>query len=243
MRAHIGFVAVATQVGYAAGLLFFVPLGDVAERRKLMLRMYAGVSVALVLAAFAQSLTWMIVGERADRADGVGDSRGAADSAGPGAARAARAGDRHGDDGAAAGDSAGADLRGLAEPVERLAHRVRGCGGDECVLRAVHLSRDAADEGAGIADVCERRCARCGRCSARSRCCARRVCWARWCLRRSAVSGRRWRSCSKRTTAWGREWRGRSAWLGQRGRWRRRLPEGSRTGAEHDMWYRRRAQR
>jgi predicted MFS family arabinose efflux permease len=58
---HIGFVAVATQVGYAAGLLFFVPLGDVAERRKLMLRMYAGVSVALLLAAFAQNLTWMIV--------------------------------------------------------------------------------------------------------------------------------------------------------------------------------------
>jgi predicted MFS family arabinose efflux permease len=58
---HIGFVAVATQVGYAAGLLLFVPLGDVAERRKLMLRMYAGVSVALLLAAFAQNLTWMIV--------------------------------------------------------------------------------------------------------------------------------------------------------------------------------------
>ncbi|HEV2577370.1 MAG TPA: MFS transporter [Acidobacteriaceae bacterium] len=57
---HIGFVAVATQVGYAAGLLFFVPLGDVAERRKLMLRMYAGVSVALVLAAFAQNLAWLI---------------------------------------------------------------------------------------------------------------------------------------------------------------------------------------
>ncbi|HTV08483.1 MAG TPA: MFS transporter [Candidatus Aquilonibacter sp.] len=58
---HIGFVAVVTQIGYAAGLLFFVPLGDVAERRTLMLRMYAGVSVALVLAAFAQNLTWLIV--------------------------------------------------------------------------------------------------------------------------------------------------------------------------------------
>ncbi|HEY4010662.1 MAG TPA: MFS transporter [Acidobacteriaceae bacterium] len=57
----IGFVAVATQVGYAAGLLFFVPLGDVAERRALMMRMYAGVSGALLLAAFAQNLAWMIV--------------------------------------------------------------------------------------------------------------------------------------------------------------------------------------
>src|SRR5580692_9827611 len=57
---QVGFVAVATQVGYAAGLLFFVPLGDVAERRGLMLRMYVGVTVALVLAAFSQNLAWMI---------------------------------------------------------------------------------------------------------------------------------------------------------------------------------------
>jgi predicted MFS family arabinose efflux permease len=57
---QVGFVAVATQVGYAAGLLFFVPLGDVAERRALMLRMYLGVTVALVLAGFAQNLSWMI---------------------------------------------------------------------------------------------------------------------------------------------------------------------------------------
>jgi predicted MFS family arabinose efflux permease len=55
------FVAVATQLGYAAGILCFVPLGDVAERRALMMRMYAAVSVALLLAAVAQGLTWMIV--------------------------------------------------------------------------------------------------------------------------------------------------------------------------------------
>jgi predicted MFS family arabinose efflux permease len=55
------FVAVATQLGYAAGILCFVPLGDVAEGRALMMRMYAGVSVALLLAAFARGLTSMIV--------------------------------------------------------------------------------------------------------------------------------------------------------------------------------------
>jgi predicted MFS family arabinose efflux permease len=57
----MGFVAVATQVGYALGILFFVPLGDVAERRALMVRMYSAVSGALLLCAFAQSLTWLIV--------------------------------------------------------------------------------------------------------------------------------------------------------------------------------------
>jgi len=56
----MAFVAVATQVGYALGLLFFVPLGDVAERRALMMRMYAGCAVALVLIGFAQGLAWMI---------------------------------------------------------------------------------------------------------------------------------------------------------------------------------------
>jgi predicted MFS family arabinose efflux permease len=58
---HTGFVAVATQVGYALGLLFFVPLGDVLERRALMMRMYAAVSVALVLTALAPTLAWLLV--------------------------------------------------------------------------------------------------------------------------------------------------------------------------------------
>jgi predicted MFS family arabinose efflux permease len=57
-----GFVAVATQVGYAVGLLFFVPLGDLLERRALMMRMFAAVAVALVLVALAPSLSWLIAG-------------------------------------------------------------------------------------------------------------------------------------------------------------------------------------
>ncbi|HVG26257.1 MAG TPA: MFS transporter [Acidobacteriaceae bacterium] len=56
----MGFVAVATQVGYAAGLLLFVPLGDIAERRTLMMRLYGGASVALLLAGLAHGLAWMI---------------------------------------------------------------------------------------------------------------------------------------------------------------------------------------
>ena len=53
-------VATATQVGYAAGMLSFVPLGDVAERRGLMMRLYGAAAVALLLVALANSLVWMI---------------------------------------------------------------------------------------------------------------------------------------------------------------------------------------
>jgi len=56
----MGFVAVATQIGYACGIMSFVPLGDVTDRRKLMMRMYACVSVALLIAALAQNLTTAI---------------------------------------------------------------------------------------------------------------------------------------------------------------------------------------
>lgn len=58
---QIGFVAVATQIGYAVGLLCFVPLGDVLERRALMVRMYGAVAVSLLLVAFAPSMLWLIV--------------------------------------------------------------------------------------------------------------------------------------------------------------------------------------
>jgi predicted MFS family arabinose efflux permease len=59
---HTGFVAVATQVGYAVGLLFFVPLGDVLERRGLMMRMYGAVAIALLLVAVAPNLQLLIAG-------------------------------------------------------------------------------------------------------------------------------------------------------------------------------------
>ena len=59
---HTGFVAVATQVGYAVGLLLFVPLGDVLERRALMMRMYGAVAVGLLLVAMAPTLAWLIAG-------------------------------------------------------------------------------------------------------------------------------------------------------------------------------------
>ncbi len=56
-----GFVAVATQIGYAVGMLLFVPLGDVLERRALIMRMFGGVAVALLLVAMAPTLNLLIV--------------------------------------------------------------------------------------------------------------------------------------------------------------------------------------
>jgi len=56
------FVSGATQVGYALGLLLFVPLGDVLERRALMMRMYAAVTLALLLVSLAPTLAWLIAG-------------------------------------------------------------------------------------------------------------------------------------------------------------------------------------
>ena len=79
-----GFVAVATQVGYAVGLLFFVPLGDVLERRALMMRMYGAVAVGLLLVAAAPSIESVDRRQRSDRDVGFGDSCRVADCAGPG---------------------------------------------------------------------------------------------------------------------------------------------------------------
>jgi predicted MFS family arabinose efflux permease len=51
-----GIVAVLTQVGYAVGLIAFVPLGDGVEPRRLMLMLLGAVTVALLAEALAPSL-------------------------------------------------------------------------------------------------------------------------------------------------------------------------------------------
>jgi predicted MFS family arabinose efflux permease len=59
--AAAGQVAVATQIGYALGMLLFVPLGDTMERRRLIARMFAGVSIALLLEACSPSLPLLLL--------------------------------------------------------------------------------------------------------------------------------------------------------------------------------------
>nr|WP_252263783.1 MFS transporter [Paracidobacterium acidisoli] len=57
--AHSGSVAVATQIGYAVGILSFVPLGDLFERRRLIVQLFAGVALSALLAAIAPTL-WVL---------------------------------------------------------------------------------------------------------------------------------------------------------------------------------------
>ncbi|EMQ1490898.1 MFS transporter [Enterobacter kobei] len=57
-----GFIVTAAQLGYAAGLLFLVPLGDMFERRMLIVSMTLLAAGGMLITATSQSLTMMIVG-------------------------------------------------------------------------------------------------------------------------------------------------------------------------------------
>ena len=57
----IGIVATLTQVGYALGNLVLVPLGDIVERKKLILSLLSISCIPLALAAFATNVLWLII--------------------------------------------------------------------------------------------------------------------------------------------------------------------------------------
>lgn len=53
-------VAMFTQIGYAAGLLLIIPLGDMFQRKKIILIDFMFIILSLLVFAFSQSLTVMI---------------------------------------------------------------------------------------------------------------------------------------------------------------------------------------
>ncbi|WP_413557048.1 MFS transporter [Bdellovibrio sp. HCB209] len=58
---EIGIIPTLTQVGYALGMLFLVPMGDMFERRRLIVITSLLVTIALLMAATATGLWMMIV--------------------------------------------------------------------------------------------------------------------------------------------------------------------------------------
>ncbi|AXG44216.1 MFS transporter [Photorhabdus laumondii subsp. laumondii] len=55
-----GWIATLTQIGYAAGLLFFGPLGDTISRRKLIFCLLIGNIISLILCATAPNFTCLL---------------------------------------------------------------------------------------------------------------------------------------------------------------------------------------
>lgn len=56
---QMGVVATLAQVGYGLGMLLFVPLGDLLDRRRLILSLLLAVSTALAAAALATDYVWL----------------------------------------------------------------------------------------------------------------------------------------------------------------------------------------
>jgi len=52
----VGFIATLAQLGYAAGLLFIIPLGDSFDRRNLITLTLIAVTLSLLAVAFAPSI-------------------------------------------------------------------------------------------------------------------------------------------------------------------------------------------
>jgi predicted MFS family arabinose efflux permease len=59
--AKAGQVSVLTQVGYALGMFFFIPLADMFKRKKLMLIAFAFVVLSLILAGMSPSINILLV--------------------------------------------------------------------------------------------------------------------------------------------------------------------------------------
>ncbi|MCH3964772.1 MAG: MFS transporter [Clostridium sp.] len=57
----IGLVSTLTQIGYGTGMLFIIPLGDIKERRNLILKLLIILSVFLALFSLSPNITCLII--------------------------------------------------------------------------------------------------------------------------------------------------------------------------------------
>ena len=60
-EAKAGSISMLTQIGYAVGMLFIIPLGDMLKRKKLIMVNFGMIIIALLLAAFAPNSTFLMV--------------------------------------------------------------------------------------------------------------------------------------------------------------------------------------
>jgi predicted MFS family arabinose efflux permease len=85
--AAVGIVVTATQIGCALALVLVVPLGDLVDRRHLLLVQLAGLALALLGVALAASSPWLLAGMLATGLLGTAMTQGliayAASVAGP----------------------------------------------------------------------------------------------------------------------------------------------------------------
>ncbi|RZK63548.1 MAG: MFS transporter, partial [Pedobacter sp.] len=61
-EAKAGNISVLSQVGYGLGLFFLTPIGDMVERKKLILFLQIGLILSLLIVAFSSSLTALYLG-------------------------------------------------------------------------------------------------------------------------------------------------------------------------------------
>ncbi|GGK57149.1 major facilitator transporter [Rufibacter glacialis] len=60
-EAAAGSLSMLTQIGYAVGMLFIIPLGDMLRRKRLIMVDFAAIILSLLLAAFAQNIEMLMV--------------------------------------------------------------------------------------------------------------------------------------------------------------------------------------
>lgn len=60
-NSEAGYIAMLTQIGYALGMLFLIPLGDKLKRKKLIMYDFGLIIISLLLTAFSPTFTVMLI--------------------------------------------------------------------------------------------------------------------------------------------------------------------------------------